>query len=300
MDVHLRDLRYFVAVAEELHFTRAAERLFISQPALSRQIAKLESDLRVGLLIRDRRRVELTAAGRVLLDEARSFLVDWDATRRAVSDAAAGAASVLRIGMQTSIGRGIVAALTDGLAARRPGWTVQLKQVSWDDPTAGLNDGTSDVSLCWLPLVDGDRFLHAVVASEPRLLAVAADSRLAGRSSIRFADMVDEPLVALPADAGAVRDFWLVADRRDAEAPIAGVARTADEAMEAVVSGLGSVLISEGNAAIYRRPGVAFITVEDLAPSTLAVVWRADDHRPVIRDLAHVAGAIADGLPSSS
>lgn len=288
VDVHLRDLRYFVAVAEELHFTRAAERLFISQPALSRQIARLESDLRVTLLDRDRRRVELTAAGHVLLDRARQLLDEWDATQASVSDAAAGSDAVLRVGMQTSIGRGIVTALLDALRDRRPGWTLELNQVSWDDPTAGLVDGTSDVALCWLPLVDPEPYETAVLLDEPRMLAVAADHRLAGRESIAFSDMVDEPLVALPREAGVLRDHWLVMDRRSAEPAIATVARTADEAMEAVVNGLGAVLISEGNVPIYERPGIAFVTVDDLAPSTLALVWRSDDDRSVIRDLVEV------------
>ena len=78
MDAHLRDLRYFVAVAEELNFTRAAERLHISQPALSKQIRGLETTLRVQLFLRDRRQVSLTAAGEALLNVARSLLDRWD------------------------------------------------------------------------------------------------------------------------------------------------------------------------------------------------------------------------------
>jgi len=80
MDVHLRDLRYFVAVAEELHFTRAAERLFVSQPALSKQVRALERQLRRPLFERDRRAVRLAAAGRALLEPARALLRDWAVT----------------------------------------------------------------------------------------------------------------------------------------------------------------------------------------------------------------------------
>jgi DNA-binding transcriptional LysR family regulator len=89
MDTHLRDLRYFVAVAEELHFTRAAKRLFVSQPALSKQIGHLEQSLKVQLFQRDRRRVELTAAGRELLWHARELLRQWDEAQQAVARAAA-------------------------------------------------------------------------------------------------------------------------------------------------------------------------------------------------------------------
>ena len=79
MDVHLRDLRYFTAVAEELHFRKAAERLFVSQPVLSRQIARLEQDLKARLFIRDRRSVQLTSAGEALLHHTRHLLENWDA-----------------------------------------------------------------------------------------------------------------------------------------------------------------------------------------------------------------------------
>ncbi len=289
MDVHVRDLRYFVAVAEELHFTRAAERLYVSQPALSRQIAKLESDLRVRLFERDRRSVALTDAGMVLLDRARTVIAEWDEAQAAVNDAAASGAAVLRIGMQTSIGRGIIAELGEGLAARRPGWSLQLNQVGWDDPTTGLADGSSDVALCWLPLVDPHDFDHHVLRTEPVMLALAAEHPLAARPSITFDEMIDIPLVALPPDAGALRDRWLATDRRRTPAPVAVTARTADETMEAVVNGLGAALLSEGNTAIYERPGIAFVPVVDLDPSVLALAWRRADDRHVVADLVDVA-----------
>src|SRR5262245_36062730 len=105
MDAHLRDLRYFLAVAEQLNFTRAADRLPLSQPALSKQIHGLEAALRVRLFDREPRQVKLTAAGGVLQSAARRLLADWDSTLVEVADAAAQEARVLRIGTLTAIGR---------------------------------------------------------------------------------------------------------------------------------------------------------------------------------------------------
>jgi len=96
MDVHLRDLRYFVAVADELSFTRAAERLHLSQPALSKQIAALETTLRARLLRRDRRQVSLTAAGAALHAAAQRLLADWDEAAAVVADAAAASSQSAR------------------------------------------------------------------------------------------------------------------------------------------------------------------------------------------------------------
>ena len=293
MDVHLRDLRYFVAVAEELHFTRAAERLFVSQPALSRQIAKLERDLRVELLRRDRRSVVLTAAGAVCLERARDLLADWDRTQRDVNDAAVSEHAVLRVGQQTSVGRGFVEGLVSFLRIRRPTWRIEINQVPWTDPTAGLADGTSDVALCWLPLLEPGAFHAHVLASETIMIALPASHALAVERELRFADIADEPLVALPEEAGALRDHWLAVHARDGRpAPVASVAMTADQTLETVAAGIGSALISKGNAALYPRPGIAFVPVADLPPSKLALVWRRGDNRDVVRDVADYATAI--------
>src|SRR5688500_14239552 len=135
MDVHLRDLRYFVATAEELGFTRAAERLFVSQPALSKQIRQLEKHLRVRLFDRDKRSVTLTGPGTALLPAAREMLRAWDEAQRAVGDAAAADASVLTVGLSTSVGRGLLQRARTRFAERRPTWTLKLRQVNWDDAT---------------------------------------------------------------------------------------------------------------------------------------------------------------------
>src|SRR5918994_6641547 len=101
MDLHLRDLRYFVAVAEELHFTRAAERLHVSQPTLSRQIRLLERHLRCDLFVRQARTLRLTEAGAMLLSHARDVLDRWDVGVAAVNEAAGRARRVLVVGIQT-------------------------------------------------------------------------------------------------------------------------------------------------------------------------------------------------------
>ena len=129
MDAHLRDLRYFAAVAEELSFTRAAGRLHLSQPALSKQIRGLEVTLRAQLFRRDRRQVELTAAGTALYEVARGLLRDWDDGVAVVADAAAQEARMLRAGTLTSIGRALYPAVLEQFAKRQPGWRVELQVV---------------------------------------------------------------------------------------------------------------------------------------------------------------------------
>ena len=290
MDVHVRELRYFVAVAEELHFTRAAERLFVSQPALSKQIRSLEEQLRVDLFARDRRSVSLTPAGEALLPAAREVIAVWDAAQQAVADAAATAAAVLRIGFSTSVGRELLPRIQRHFARVRPNWRLALRQVDWGDPTGGLGDGSSDVAIVWLPVPAADRFAQLVLVEEPRHVALRADHPLAGRREIEFAALLDEPFLALPEDAGSPRDFWLGVEHRDGRpARIGGIVTNAEETFEAVLAGLGVVLLSAGNAEIYRRPGVATVPVRGISPSRLALLWREDDHREAVRDFIRAA-----------
>ncbi|HYO36789.1 MAG TPA: LysR family transcriptional regulator [Geodermatophilus sp.] len=280
MDVHLRELRALVAVAEEQSITRAAQRLFLAQPALSRQLQALERQVGVPLLERLPRGVALTEAGRALLGPAREAVTAWERGRAAVL--AATPAGRLVVGMQTAVGRGLQRRALARFAELAPGTVPTLRQVDWRDPTAGLADGSSDVAFVWLPLPMDDADVLPV-ATEDRVVALPTDHRLAGAPGIAFPDLLDEPFIALPDSAGPLRDAWLAVADRGGRPPVVGaVADTPDAVFEAVASGLGVVLLAAGNADLYARPGVVCRPVAGLSPAVLALAWRRSDRRPAV------------------
>lgn len=285
MDVHGRDLRYFVAVADELHFTRAAERLFVSQPALSKQIRALERQLGATLFVRDRQGVELTAAGAALLPSARRVLEAWDEAWTAVEGAKAAQRSTLVVGMSTSPGRGgLLPAIRSRFGAAHPDAVLRLRQVGWEDPSAGLADGGSDAAFVWLPLPEQDRYAYLVVAEEPRLVAFPDTHRLAARRTVDFADLLDEPFLALPAAAGPLRDYWLATDARGGRpARIGAEVASTEETYEALTAGLGVVLLASGNAPLITLGGVATRPVRGVSPSRFALAWPRATANPLVR-----------------
>jgi DNA-binding transcriptional LysR family regulator len=290
MDVHLRNLRYFVAVAEELHFSRAAERLHVSQPALSKQVRQLERELRFPLFRRDRRRVELTAAGEALLPAARRLLTDWEAALAEASARASEEGKVLQVGFQTSVGGGLYQDIAARFAELHPDWRLELRLHAWSDPTGGLLDRSADVAFLWLPAGAEETVDVRLLRNERRFVALPAEHRLARRKALQLADLLDEPFVALPEEAGPLRDYWLALDEREGRpAQIGAEAATPDEAFEAVATGHGVVLIAEGNTTIYARPGIVYRPVIDLTPCQLAVAWRRGDRRAAVRELVSVA-----------
>lgn len=282
VDAHVRDLRSFLVVADELSFTRAAEVLFVSQPALSKQVRALETRLRTELFTRGHRSIALTEAGSALLVRARRIVAEWDGAVADVTAVASAARHTLVVGFHTRIGRGLVPVVTAALEQRLPGWQLRFRQVPWGDPAVGLHDGTVDVAVAWLP-VAGSGISHRVAATEPRWVALPAAHPLAARATVPFAALAEEPFVALPASAGLMREFWLAADHRTTPVRIAAEATTADEAFEAVAAGLGVALLAAGNAEIYRRDDVVCRPVPDLPPCELAVMWRTTDRRRAVR-----------------
>jgi DNA-binding transcriptional LysR family regulator len=291
MDVHLRDLRYFVAVAEELHFTRAAERLHVSQPALSRQIRLLERHLRCDLLVREPRAIRLTSAGEVLLAHAHDVLDRWDVGVAAVNEAAGRDRRVLVVGIQTAVGRDLQRRTLAGFSERQPDWRLSLRLCPWEDPTAGLADHISDVAFIWLPTPDDCGVVAAVLYREPRWIALPDDHRLANHVTVSWPELLDEPFIALPRAAGHLRDFWLATDQRPQDRPprVVAEAANAEEVFELIAAGVGVALLSAGNARIYQRPGVRCVAVSGLPPSELAVARRRDDRRHAVRDLISAA-----------
>ncbi len=289
MDVHLRNLRYFVPVAEHLHFTRAAEALFVSQPAFSKQVRALEAQLRVPLFDRDRQHVRLTSAGAALLPRARAVLDAWRSAEDDLAAAAAREAATLVLGMSTGLGRGLLPAVRARFTAAAPAARLQLRQVPWEDATGGLaTDGPArtDAAFVWLPVPQPERFAWLTVATEPRLLALPPGHRLADRAVVDIADLLDEPFLALPAASGGLRDHWLATDaRRGRPAVVGAEIASTDETVEALTAGLGVCLIAAGNAALLARDGIVTRPVTRVSPSELVLLWRRGDDRPLLRTL---------------
>jgi DNA-binding transcriptional LysR family regulator len=294
MDVHLRNLRYFAAVAEELHFSRAAERLRLSQPALSKQIRQLERELRFPLFRRERRRVELTAAGEALLPAARQLLADWECALAAATQRANDEAKLLQVGFQTSVGGGLYQDIAARFAALRPEWRLELRAHVWSDATGGLRDRSADVAFVWLPTGAEEAIEVLPLRSERKYVALPAGHRLAHYGTIQMADLLEEPFVALPPEAGPLRDHWLAIEERGAHpVRIGAEAGTADEAMEAVATGHGVVLLAEGNVSVYARPGIVCRPVVGVQPCQLGIAWRRGDQRTAVREFVGAAVEVA-------
>jgi DNA-binding transcriptional LysR family regulator len=294
VDVHLRNLRYFVAVAEELHFSRAAERLHVSQPALSKQVRQLEIELRYPLFIRNRHRVALTPAGEALLPAAQRLLADWAEAERAGKLAAAESDRLLRVGFKTSVGGNFYQEVASRFQELHPDWRLPMRLQPCSDPTTGLRSGASDVAFVWLPTGAEDEIATIPLRSERRFVALPASHRLASVAAVRMSDLLDEPFIALPAGSGPLRDFWLGNDGRGGREPIVSAeVEMPDEFYEAGANGVGIFLMAEGNTEVYRRPGLAFVRVTDLTPGWLAVAWRRGDDRPPVKEFVSLAVEIA-------
>lgn len=290
MDVHVRDLRYFVAVAQELSFTRAAQTLYVSQPALSKQFRALERQLRTTLVERDGRSARLTRAGSELLPHAELVLDSWEGAKRALTTASD---CTLVIGMHTSPGRGLLPQVRAMIVASCPEVELELRQVAWSDRTAGLSDRSTDAAFVWLPLPQPP-YRWVTIAREGRLVALPRDHRLAGQASVSIADLREEPFLALPESAGPLRDYWLaVADRDGHPVRIAAEIKDTEETYEAVASGIGICLLAAGNAPIFDRGEVTMLPVSDLSECELVLAWNESHCPPLLETFANLCAQVA-------
>jgi DNA-binding transcriptional LysR family regulator len=239
------------------------------------------------LFERDRREVRLTPAGAALLPQAQTILAAWQSAEQAVAAAAAEQAATLVVGMNTGLGRGLLPAVRARFSAAAPSARLLVRQIPWDDPTAGLaaeGPNRTDAAFVWLPVPAPDRYEWLTVATEPRLLALPDTHPLAARDTIDIADLLDEPFLALPPSSAELREYWLATEARRGHPPTIGAeVANAEETVEALTAGLGVCLIAAGNAPLIVRDGITTRPVTGVAPSELVVAWRRGDHRPLLR-----------------
>jgi DNA-binding transcriptional LysR family regulator len=282
VDVDLRKLRYFMAVAEHLNFGRAAEALHIAQPVLSRQIRALEGELKAQLFVRDNRATELTPAGRQLLADAGPLLANADALRRRVTRAARGPAS-FTVGFMPGL---IVTGAVRALLGLHPELEVDVLRTSWDDQTAVLHDGRADVSYVREPFEARGLQVRGLL-TEPRVAVLPADHQLAGKDAISIADLADEHLLQ---DPGAVPEWRDIAtEMRTRDRRRAPIFRTVEEKLEHVATGQGVVLLPLSTADFYTRPDIVCIHLSDISPSQVSLAWDAARRSRLIHDFAALA-----------
>jgi DNA-binding transcriptional LysR family regulator len=282
VDVDLRKLRYFVAVAEHLHFGRAAEQLHIAQPVLSRQIRALEAELHAELFARDQRGTRLTPAGEQLRADAGPLLAEAAAAQRRVAQVARGARS-FTIGFMPGL---IVNAEVRALQAAHPDLDVDVVRTGWDDQAEVILDGRVDVGYVRLP-VDQRGLALAPLFGEPRVVVVAAEHRLAGKEQVSIGDLADEHLLQDPDAVPEWRD--IATELREGTRTAAPSARTVEEKLEHVAAGRGIAVLPLSTATFYTRPDVTHSLISDIGLNQVSLAWDATRRSSLIREFTHIA-----------
>jgi DNA-binding transcriptional LysR family regulator len=279
-DLETRQLRYFVAVAEERHFGRAAQRLGMAQPPLSRAIRDLERQLGVQLLVRTTRQVALTSAGETLLTDAKVALDAVAAAQHRARHAGL-SAPTLRLALKADYDAGLL----PGILAAYEILPVDLLLGGRGEQVSALRTGRADVALLPTPF-DAAGMDTEPLVDGPMLVALAASDPLALCTTVSLADLAGRQL---PDGTPAERGFMA--------APPEG-SRTLDlsQIMNLVEVGNAVWFLPSWVARRFARPDIAYRPVEELEPATLAVAWRASSRSPEVAAFVRVAREVADRL----
>jgi DNA-binding transcriptional LysR family regulator len=292
-NVTLAQLSYFVAVAEELNFTRAAERLHVSQSPLSQAIKALESNLGVALFERTSRHVALTPAGEELLPAARAAIAAVEHAVGVARAAAGEGEQRLRVGFLAFGACDVIDRSLAAFAAPVSDLRLETRQSDFSDPTAGLGAGSVDAAFLRLPVTAPGLELE-LLTSEPRVAVLPTWHPLAGREQIEIADLADEHWLQMPGRDQLWRDFWLATAHRDGVAPLLGPeVRTIDEQLAATATGGYVSLAPASVASSYPRPGISYVPVAGIEPSAVAIGWRHGDRRESLRRFVDSARELA-------
>ncbi|OPG01480.1 LysR family transcriptional regulator [Microbispora sp. GKU 823] len=293
--LEMRELECFLVLAEELHFGRTGERLYISQSRVSQLLRALESRIGARLVERTSRRVRLTPLGERFLAGLRPA---YDGLRAAVDDARTSARDVdgsLRIGFQGAVNDHVMSAMAL-FERRHPRCAAELVEVPLRDPFGALRRGEADLAVVLTPVLEDDLVVGAVFSRQPQTLAVSAGHAFASHSFLQAEELAGCELIGVDSPAPA---YW-----RSAVAPAATPqgrpigtgprVGTLQEALTLVAAGRGAMLLCEPTAEYHGRRALTFVPVTGLPDSTLGLVWHRDRETARVRAFAR---ALAEAGP---
>ncbi|MEV6367937.1 LysR family transcriptional regulator [Micromonospora musae] len=296
--VELRHLRYFLAVAEELSFTRAAALLHVSQPTLSQQIRALEKSVGAPLFQRDPGGPRLTSAGDALLEPARRAVVEVTDGIRAVRDTVQDRSGTLRVGFSLGGAGVLTPSILDACRRALPEVRLVFRELSVGALYHGLTEDRLDVALTRLPL-DAERHTWTVLFEEPRLLAVAEGNPLAEVSAVDLAEILPLPMPTLDEVPTQVSDYWLLNEHRNGEranergGPVASPGEIAHLLLHdpSVVS-----VAPETVRQMPPMPWLRFLELTGVAANKAVVASRQNDRRASVAGFHQIASAVARRL----
>jgi DNA-binding transcriptional LysR family regulator len=281
MNVQIRHVRAFTAVAEERSFARAAARLHVSQPALSQTIMQLEATVGLNLFERTTRSVALTASGEKLFARAQELHAALEAFHNEARTLNSAFSNELRVGYMISTAVQFIPDILREFERIRPEADLHLQEFDFSDPSAGLRDGKVDCAIV-RPPIGVDEVEQVEIAREKCVACLRTGHHLASRESVVLNDILDEPIVAAPVQ-GVWRDYWLAMDYRDGRpAKVTYEAATVESELQAVAAGRGISITADSIARYYARPGVIFRPIVDMQECVTAVGYRGAPNKLVL------------------
>ncbi|MCW2863216.1 MAG: LysR family transcriptional regulator [Actinoallomurus sp.] len=294
--VELRQLASFLAVVEEGQFARAAARLFLSPPAVTGHIQRLERELGVQLL--ERSPITLTPAGERLVPHARTMLAAANAASDAVTDLHNDEETPLRVGVMAPGSAELTPAILRAFRRAQPHTPLTVESLTFAEHTTALTEQRVDVAFVRPPPVD-ERLRVDVLTTEPRVLIVPSAGPVGEADAVRLSDVLDLVFVGIPENAPRVfTDYLYFASARNGMPPHRGVdeASTIQDVLTSVSAGRGTGAALYSFTRLYRWPGISFVPVLDAPWEQSVLASRRNDTRPQVRAFRMLAATLARDL----
>jgi DNA-binding transcriptional LysR family regulator len=302
--VELRDIEIFLTLAEELHFSRTADRLRLTTARVSQSIRKQERFVGAPLFDRTTRAVQLTPLGDQFRTDLKAAYGQVQAAIDAARATARGTTGTLTLGIFGPHAYELTAVI-DRFQARHPGCELRFREIHFSDPFGPLRAGEVDLQTCWLPVQEPDLTVGPTVITDPLLLMVATSHPLAARESVVLEDLGDW---ILPRIVPAIPRYWeaaLLPFHTPSGRPIPRGPRAAtfQEVQAAVAANQAVCVVFAEASRYYQRPGIAYLPIDDAPLGRWALIWRTATATPLIRAFADIAGGAVGsdaGSPGSA